>query len=685
MSTMASSDLDFDFNFPYTSIEQPCTPSPHMPAMDFTLDPSFLELDFSETSYYFSPDNLYGSSCSSNSQYQQQPQQQQQQQLASFSYPIGAASNPMHTRSSSQASMYSAVSTAESTPESACTRLSTPPRASPPIMQHGPLLLPKIRHQDQDVDSAPVHRAVRPSVKRPTQKVVRANSQAGAAASASASAAAAGGHHYHARSYTNPETLSNMAFAHMSFSRPAEDRVPSASLLCSPARFVQEQQQQAQTPTPPPQSRQHRLHHRQQQHARRSNSVDVSAIEKYGYATYRQKPLVQSTSEYTFPSAYTPRAPSPLSNGTRNASSLSAAASATPEPQLQQLQLQAQPSTTLINYLTAPNPAASLVRTISFPHRDPNIKHFWWDVRSVRSWTGFSASAIFALDGARGLLTAPVPAPVLPTPSMPARSPETEAALHGIYASYYIPKINAALALHGGGGRRQLQLSAPAPSGKTGQAGGGDHLFVATASGESYTASSMFGGKPSARVVGLVRSFDRFNTGMRVEGNIKRVEYLRGLAAIHHAMREHGCRYGFVITEIELVLVRAGTEATPYFGDLDITSVQLAATPSDCDAATDASSSSSAATTPPLTACLALWGLCQMALDHPQPGQAHWKAEIGAPAEGTRRKARPRDSWMPQPQLAEKRTAKRSRGWVWPEDAVGRKELGKRGVKYGGV
>ncbi|KAF3352589.1 hypothetical protein VdG1_08755 [Verticillium dahliae VDG1] len=62
-----------------------------------------------------------------------------------------------------------------------------------------------------------------------------------------------------------------------------------------------------------------------------------------------------------------------------------------------------------------------------------------------------------------------------------------------------------------------------------------------------------------------------------------------------------------------------------------------------------------------------------------------WKAEIGAPAEGTRRKALARDSWMPTPQLAEKREAKRARGWVWPEDAVGRKELGKRGVRYGGV
>ena len=595
---MAASDLDFDFNFPYTSIEeQPCTPSPQMPAMDFTFDPSLLELDFSE-SYYLTPDNSQ----------------------ASYN-----AANPMHTRSSSQASMYSAVSTIESTPESACTRLSTPPRASPPFMQHGPLLLPKIRHQDQDVDSVPVNRIVKPSVKRPTQKVVRANQG-------------------HARSYTNPETLSNMAFAHMSFSQPAEDRIPSASLLCSPPSFVQEQ-----TPPPQPRRRQHRQLHQHQHHAR-SSSVDVSAIEKYGYATYRQRPLVQS-SEYTFPSAYTPRAPSPLN--------MSSTASVTPEPQ---------PSTTLINYLTAANPAASLVRTISFPHRDPNIKHFWWDVRNVRSWTNFTASTVLSIPGAQGLLTTPVPAPLLPTPSMSARNPETEAALHSIYANYYVPKINAALAMSSS---RPLQLSAPAPS-KTGSPS--DHLFVATASGESYTASAMFGGKPTARVVGLVRSFDRFNTGMRVEGNIKRVEYLRGLAAIHHAMREHGCRYGFIITEIELVLVRNGTEATPFFGDLDITSVQLAAGPSNGDSSSET----------PLTACLALWGLCQMAYDAPQPGQPHWKAEIGAPAEGTRRKAKARDNWMPQPQLAEKRTAKRSRGWVWPEDAVGRKEMGRRGVKYNG-
>jgi hypothetical protein len=206
-------------------------------------------------------------------------------------------------------------------------------------------------------------------------------------------------------------------------------------------------------------------------------------------------------------------------------------------------------------------------------------------------------------------------------------------------------------------------------------------MFLANAAGESASASAIFGGKPSARVVGLVKSFDRFNTGMRVEGNVKRVEYLRGLAHLHHAMREHGCRYGFILTEIELVFVRNGAEGTPHFGYLEVGSVQLAAA--------GAEGFDNAEPVPVdheevgLTACLALWGLCMLAGDEPMPGQAHWRVEIGAPAEGTRRKALPRDDWMPQPQLAEKREAKRSRGWILPEDPIARREIGKRGVRYG--
>lgn len=532
--------------------------------------------------------------------------------------------NPGHARSSSRGSAYSVVS-AVSTADSVSTRMTTPPRASPPIRHHGPILLPKIRSQDQTIDAAaaatqaPAKR-LRTSTSPCPPKPVRKN---------------------HMRSFTNPDTLN----FHMPFVAQPEEQ--QTSLLCSPAPFVAQQQDQA----------------------RRASScgVENGLIERFGFPTYRQMPTYMPAASQTPPPEpgymYAPASVEAYV-ASRDASPLAFSAEPTP-------------TTTLMSYLTASNPAPSLVRTISYHHRDPNTKHFWWDVRQVRPWATFNASTILSLPGADTLLSCPVALPLLPTPpTLSNRHPETEAALHSIYASYYLPKINSALAVSS---TRPLMLSVPPkPSSASAIS---DHLFIATGPGESASAAAMFGGKPTARVVGLVRSFDRFNTGMRVEGNIKRVEYLRGLASLHHAMREHSCRYGFILTEIELVLVRNGTDNTPHFGYLEITSIQLANASSSTSETLDASSLENGEV--PLTACLALWGLCMLASGEQLPaGHARWKSEIGAPAEGTRRKALPRDDWMPQPQLAEKREAKRARGWVLPEDPVGRKELGKRGVRY---
>ncbi|KAJ6445492.1 sialidase [Purpureocillium lavendulum] len=605
-------DVAFDFTFP-----SPSTPPP--PSYGFTLDGAFT----------FDP--------------------------AFLEIPYGHHEH-RHARSASQASsIYSAVSTVESTPDSVCTRLTTPPRASPPVVRHGPLLLPKIRPQDQNLDIAHI-----PAAKVNARRVKKAQTTPPPRLRATSAKPARSSH---ARSYTNPETLTSMAYAHMSSLagtpvNAAAHHVGAsdpAPLLCSPASFAQN----GTLSSEPDLMTSGMCSELPSRGASTSFSVDAAVIDQYGYPTYRRMPFSSVTADSMTSqtdcgfSSYAPRDSSPLA--------LAASLNET-----------ATPSTTLINFLTAPNPAASLVRNISFPLRDPSIRYFWWDVRSVRSWNSFNAAAVMSLPGARALLTTPVPAPVLSQPSMTARHPETEAALHGIYASFYLPKLNAALAISS---NRALQMSVPAKAAN----GVNDLLFLVNAAGESATAATMFGGKPSARVVGLVRSFDRFNTGMRVEGNIKRVEYLRGLSAIHHAMREHGCRYGFILTEIELVVVRAGTESTPFFGDLEIASVQLAAS----NPEGDTTSAPSEDTPQALTACLALWGLCQLVGDKMPAGHPHWRAEIGAPAEGTRRKARARDNWMPQPQLAEKREAKRSRGWVWPEDAIGRKEMGKRGVKYG--
>ncbi|KAI1874432.1 hypothetical protein JX265_004640 [Neoarthrinium moseri] len=550
---MASLAADMSF-FTYPSCEPATPPS-------FTFDPSFLEIPY----------------------------------------------HPGHARTTSYGSI---CSTIESSPaDSVSTRVTTPSRSPPPIRQHGPLLLPKIRSQDQEIKSSPPKRLKTlpaPVAKRSRQGTYRPS---------------------HTRSFTNPETLNQFASSY--FTQAEDQSQLSQSLMCSPVIFPQDQSQSRRASTV---------------------SLDGTTLEKYGFPTYRQMPsyvpaVTQPQVESYMYAQYTPRAPSPLS------------IASTPEPIA---------STTLMNYLTTANPAPSLVRTISFPLRDPNTKHFWWDVRQIRPWTAFTSSTILSLPDASGLLNCPVPAPLLPQPATSARHPETEAALHNIYASYYVPKLNSALAVSS---QRPLQLSVPSkPTNPN------DHIFTANVAGDSASAAAIFGGKPTARVVGLVKSFDRFNTGMRVEGNIKRVEYLRGLAHLHHVMREHGCRYGFILTEIELVVVRNGAEGTPHFGYLEVASVQLAATG---EGAEDDEEQQ-------LTACLALWGLCTMASDEAAPGHCHWKSEIGAPAEGTRRKALGRDDWMPQPQLAEKREAKRTRGWVFPEDPVGRKELGKRGVRYGG-
>ncbi|KAG6120273.1 hypothetical protein E4U13_006769 [Claviceps humidiphila] len=569
-----------------------------------------------------------------------------------------------HVRSPFKASsVHSTVSTIESSPHSVSPPLLTPPRVSSPVRHHGPVLLPRIRPQDQHLeDTDQPLKAADVSTKKERSRV--RNTTPAKGRSYAAKPIPSG----HMRSGANADTLSGMAYAHLSSFSCANSNQPRSSsnpapLLPSAVPFgkfnnfdCSDGHSTGIMTTP--------------RRASSCFSLDINAVVGgHGYPMCKPSQLIASSA----PSMSPPPPNFGISSfDVRDQSSTSL--SGTPEP----VGLSTT-STTLISYLMMANPAASLVRTISFPKRDASIKHFWWDIRNIRAWNSFNAQAVFALPGASAQLTTPVSASLLPHLHMPHRTPETEASLHSIYASYYLPKLNAALAMSS---NHPLQFSVPAKSSHSID----DLLFVVNTSGESFSASTMFGGKPVARVVGLVRSFDRFNTGMRAECNVKRVEYLRGLAALHHAMREHSCRYGFILTEIELVLVRCGTESTPYFGHLEITSVGLSNTsdtPAEShDAGFSATSTAVTFGSPSLTACLALWGLCQLAGHDTPAGQPHWKTEIGAPADGTRRKAKPRDNWMPQPQLAEKREAKRSRGWIWPEDAVGRKEMGKRGVKY---
>ena len=115
------------------------------------------------------------------------------------------------------------------------------------------------------------------------------------------------------------------------------------------------------------------------------------------------------------------------------------------------------------------------------------------------------------------------------------------------------------------------------------------------------------------------------------------------------------------MTEIELVCFRLGTEDIPYFGFLEVAAtIELSAKEG-------------------LTACLALWYLHMLAKDEPLPGQLGWKVEVGPPADLTRSKVlEKKDAWIREPQVGEKRGAKRMRGWVMPSDPLNRKMEGGR-------
>lgn len=332
------------------------------------------------------------------------------------------------------------------------------------------------------------------------------------------------------------------------------------------------------------------------------------------------------------------------------------------------------PTNTLMDYLTASNPSPALVRRLTTPPRGTST-HYWWDIRNLRAWTDFSVPKIAALPQMLPLLEVPVPTTSLPEPVRPANiQPETESALQDIYAHHYVSKINSALAIAQGSSHMTMRAVKPAPGSNT-----TPHFISNYASDFDKTLT----GESRGRVVGLVKCYDQWNTGMRSGSAPKQVLYLAGLAHLQSVMRAHGCRYGFIMTEIELLCVRAGgltstmtpdpslsnaTTGTPVFGFLEV-SAPISLSTFDVDEETGEIQ---------MTAGLALWYLHMLAKENPFEGMGSWKMEVGGPAALTRQNVIPRDSWMPKVGLGESREAKRIRGWVWPEEPLNKKELGGR-------
>lgn len=592
------------------------------------------------------------------------------------------------SRSSHSRHTSGSYSTDASSPWSATTA-TTSPRSSPP-RQLGQALLPKIRPQDVVVEPASVGSGL----------------------------------------HRNPRRV-------LSHTRNPPGYVPEGAALLSPVRVSSSKHPHKRKASCSPEGPRRPV-------SISASGVDETTLNRYGYPTYRQLPKYAVPAQGPSASSVAPNivvhppyaqsylpedsvfklpqtAPSKVSSSDHYHSRTSA------------LDDMSTPSTTLLSYLTAPNQAIKLVRNVNVVPTRGMHDYFWWDIRNLRNWESFSLGTFDSINGLTKLLKTDIPAGLTPpTLVHPSRlTPECEPSLIDLIRDIYVPRVNAAVAVSQG--RQHLSLY-PAPTVRTSvnKNHGCPHFLANYACDTEQTSS----GLPRGRLVGIVKSFDRWNTAMRNESPPRRVEYLNGLAHLQRCMREHSCRYGFIMTEIELVCVRAGCDDgddVPYFGFLELSTpipTKVAAYSSSTSSysdgydrfhsptpsiTTDNSSSASSrrsrsrtrsrsrsishsplppqrrSTNPysslfacdetldtPMTASLALYYLLMLSKSVPLPTQPSSHLNVGGPGALTRQRILPdgKDKWIPEPQIGERRDAKRVRGWVWPQDAWHRREGG---------
>lgn len=550
----------------------------------------------------------------------------------------------------------------EHLPEPSGQHIMTPESSPVRSISSGPQLLPRIRPQDQTTEPAAGPQALFPTI--------------------------------HNTTYTNQYTNVNAhARRSVAFRRSASPLGQQSTYLVSPVSAQSSSSPAITCNVSPPSSIDYtRLLRPTLGHGRSystsiipaysrntsTSSIDSATLDRYGYPTYRDMPTcVAQTPPSKMVTAYGHLTPISISKGPlRTPQSLTSSASRSrhASPSLIPSALSSElvheaagfavETTTLLDYLTSANPTPSLVRQVGEPVKGQSM-HFWYDVRNFRSWSEFSVHTIAAVPGLLKLLQCPLSSTDLSKPGRLNTSPETRSQLHDVCRLHHAVKVNSALGVALGQPHVMMRSLQPAPSKRP------QPEFVSNYASDN---EKTIYGEGRGRVVGIVRCYDEWNSGMRSESPARRVRYLQALADLHRFMREHGCRYGFVMTEIELVCVRYCSTADdmPIFGCLELAQpIQMATHGLKASASSDRPGMQ-------MTALLALFYLHMLAKKDPLPGQHGWRLDAGPPAQLTRKRhLKERDSWMPKPNQTERREAKRNRGWVWPDEALSRKECGR--------
>lgn len=533
-------------------------------------------------------------------------------------------------------------------PETVMTAASTPPRSPLKIRETGPILLPRVRPQDQLMEPS-----TNPS------------------------------YYGHSRTASAPANGNGypMQFGGHLPLRPAVDRrstsPPSrlyqASPASAPSPFDHMINDQASSRRPSIANARSHSTSNIRSHSRNdsSSSIDASLLSRYGYPTYRQSPTPQPQAG-SAPMSRTPSAMSHLAPITMPGGQIQSypqrrrTASPPANPSRLSTEVEFDPvldwqTSTALEYLTAPNPTPNLTQRTVETGRGQNT-HFWYDIRNVRPWNDFNMSTVAAIPQLLHLLRASVALRDLPAPGKVNVNPETPAQLAEACANHHAVKVNAALKLTQYGKHMAMRSLQSAPGSRQ------QPEFISSYQSD---AEKTIYGDGRGRVIGIVKCYDQWNSGMRSGSPGEKIKYLQSLAHLHRFMREHGTRYGFIMTEIELVCVRAGgppqqDSEVPLFGHLEVaTPVQIG------------TSGTGEGSNLRMTAGLALWWLHMLASDQSPPGQYHWRMSVGGPAALTRKHHLPRDDWMPKCTLSEKREAKRVRGWVFPDEPLSKRECGR--------
>ncbi|KAI5205876.1 hypothetical protein E4T38_03983 [Aureobasidium subglaciale] len=343
-------------------------------------------------------------------------------------------------------------------------------------------------------------------------------------------------------------------------------------------------------------------------------------------------------------------------------------------------------TTTLLQYLSRPSPEFSLVRQDRIHELGPaRESYFWFDVRNISTWSAFNTNTLMNTTQLKTILHREQLCNGLALATTNVDLPVTPNHLRQLHYSHYGIRLNSAL--KASMAESSLQISNVPADGSSMQPD-----FVSKPPGSHQQSTSQ--SSKRGRVIGIVLCYEQWRSDMRRSENpTEKVRYLSGLARLQYFLREHGCRYGYIITEIELVCVRYGGDDKIYEISRSRSSTTFAATVSsfpipifgyfEVSNAVPLSRHTQDAENVKMTASLALWYLHMQAYDQPLPGHHHWRLEVGGPSTMTRKKHLFRDSeWMPKMvHQREQREANRKRGWVWPnEESSKGKGKGRRTV-----